>query len=112
MPQPKKRTTRRRSRSQRKVGGAEPVFVLYESGEHLKESLKLISVFRNRDAALEKVKELIEPKNEEIVKKLDPKKEEIEDAGGFIMEEGGDEMVAYSEFQKGGFYVKELPFVA
>ena len=99
MPQPKKRTTRRRSRSRRKVGGAEPVFVLYESGEHLKEGLKLISVFRNRDAALEKVEELIKPENEKI-----------EDAGGFIMEEGGDGMVAYSEFQKGGFYVKELPF--
>jgi hypothetical protein len=36
--------------------------------------------------------------------------EDPEDAGEFIMEAGGNGMVAYSEFQRGGFYVKELPF--
>jgi len=108
MPLPKKRSTRRRSRSrnQRKVGGAERVFVLYESGEHIDESPKLISVFRNRDAALEKVKELIKPMNIDIKASA----EDPEDAGEFIMEAGGNGMVAYSEFQRGGFYVKELPF--
>ena len=100
MPLPKKRSsTRRRSRSQRKVGGGEKVFVLYESGEHLDESPKLISVFRNRDAAVDKVKDLIKPMNVKI-----------QGDGEFEMEKKGGEMVAYSEYHKGGFYVKELPF--
>jgi hypothetical protein len=108
MPPPKKRSTRRRSRRlQRKVGGAEPVFVLYESGEHLVESPKLISVFRTRDAAVKKVGELIEPMNIDIKASV----EDPEDAGEFIMEAGDNGMVAYSERKKCGFYVKELPFV-
>jgi hypothetical protein len=109
MPLPKKRSSTRRrgrSRNQRKVGGAERVFVLYESGEHIDESPKLISVFRNRHAAVEKVKELIKPMNEEIKDSV----EEDKDAGEFIVEKGDNEMVAYSEYHKGGFYVKELPF--
>ena len=105
MPPPKKRTTRRRSRRsriQRKVGGSKNVFVLYESGEYLDESPRLLSVFNTREAALKRVEERIEEMNINI-------KASAEE-GGFIMEEGGDGMVAYSEFQKGGFYVKELPF--
>ena len=104
MPVPKKRSTRRRR--QRKVGGSQRVFVLYESGEHLAESPKFISVFKTREAALEKVKELIKPMNEEIKASA----EDPDEAGEFVMEDGGDGQVAYSEYRKGGFYVKELPF--
>jgi len=108
MPIPKKQSTRSRSRRQRrrKVGGGKNVFVLYESGEHLKESPTLLSVFNTREAALKRVEELIEPMNIDIKASA----EDPEDAGEFIMEVGGNGMVAYSESQKGGFYVKELPF--
>ena len=106
---PKKRSTRRRSRRsrrQRKVGGAENVFLLYQSGEHLDKSPELISVFKTRKAALKRVEDLIEEMNIDIKASA----EDPEDAGEFIMEDGDDGMVAYSESQKFGFYVKELPF--
>jgi hypothetical protein len=102
MPNPKKRSTRRRSRRQRKVGGAKNVFVLYESGEYLDKSPILISVFETREAARKRVEELIEEMNIDIKASAE--------GGEFIMEEGDDGMVAYSEFQKGGFYVKEVPY--
>jgi hypothetical protein len=109
MPPPKKRTTRRRSRRsrrQRKVGGAKNVFILYESGEYLDKSPELISVFKTREAALKRVEDRIEEMNIDIKASA----EDPEDAGEFIMEDGDDGMVAYSESAKGGFYVKELPF--
>jgi len=112
MPAPKKRTTRRRSRSsrrqsQRKVGGAKNVFLLYESGEHLGTNIpEFISVFKTREAALKRVEDRIEEMNIDI----NASAEDPGNAGEFIMEDGDDGMVAYSESQKGGFYVKALPF--
>ena len=105
MPVPKKRSTRRRSRRQRKVGGSNQVFVLYESGEHRFEGPGILGVFNTRKAALNRVEALIEDMNKDIKASA----ENPEEAGEFIMEDGVDGMVAYSELLKGGFYVKELP---
>ena len=90
------RKTRRRT--QQRVGGSKDVYVLYESGEHIPKSPKLLHVFGSHDAAVKKVEELIKPLNAEIT------------GGEFIMEKGDDGMVAFSESRKGGFYVETVPF--
>lgn len=107
--QRKRRNTRRR-RIQRSAGGGRDVYVLYESGEHIPKSPKLLYVFGSRDAAVKKVEELIKPLNAEIMDGEFIMKKYADAAAAAAAAVAGVEEVAFSESRKGGFYVETVPF--
>lgn len=97
MPAPKKRSTRRRSRSGKHKGGAKNVFVLYETGGP--ESPVILGVFNTLKETENHVKEKIKGFNETL-----------EEDNKFFMDVRSDGMLAWSESEPNAFYVKEAPF--
>ena len=99
MPKPKKRSTRRRSRRQRKVCGGKDVVVVYEIGGS--EGPKIKGVFNTLEDATKKVEVLIGELNKSLGEDSHFKLE--------VREEDG--MMAWSESEPNSFYFqKNVPY--